>query len=78
MEKMGYDGGGLGKNGNGMVDALAVQTSEKTMIFSSSITKGISKHGFNKSYKGGHAKFQRYPGGNIRHIKTYLPAHLSF
>ena len=78
IEKMGYTGGGLGKDGNGIVEALKVENpKKKTAIFSSSITKGISKYGFNKAYTNGSAVFHRFPGGMASHIKDYMPTHLN-
>ena len=52
LEKMGHKGGGLGKNEDGIKEAIPVQSKRKTAIFSSSITKGIKINGFNKGYNG--------------------------
>ena len=76
LEKLGYKGGGLGKYENGMLEALSVESKEKTIVVSSSIKKGISLYGFNKGYTKGEAMFQRFSGGKVRHIKNYLPTHL--
>ena len=76
LEKMGYKGGGLGKNEDGIKEAIPVQSKRKTAIFSSSITKGIKINGFNKGYKAGSATIHRYHGGKIQHIKNYLSTHL--
>ena len=76
IEMMGYTGGGLGKNGTGIVDALSTQKPKETLVFSSSITKGITVNGFNKGYSKGNAKFKRFPGAKASEIKTYIPTHL--
>lgn len=87
--KMGYKGGGLGKYENGREEAVALEhnmqpssqhssqpSSHKTVIFSSSITRGINPNGFNKVYNG-KAKFERFHGRTARDIKMYIPQHLS-
>ena len=80
MLKMGYKGGGLGKNENGREEAVAISDMDtskhhKTVIFSSSITKGINPNGFNKLYRGT-AKFERFHGRTASDIKAYIPTHL--
>ena len=78
MINMGYKGGGLGRNENGREEALGVQgmrSTEKAIIFSSSITRGVKPNGFNKLYKGV-AKFERFNGRTIHDIKSYIPVHL--
>ena len=81
MEKMGYRGGGLGKFGNGREEAVALEpvmqppSLHKTVVFSSSITRGINPNGFNKVYTG-KAKFERFNGRTAHDIKMYIPQHL--
>ena len=81
---MGYKGRGLGKREDGIEEALTaedldVKLQEKevdTLVFSSSITKGISTNGFNKLYKGKTAKFHKFHGRNAAEIKEYMPVNL--
>jgi lysophospholipase L1-like esterase len=49
---------------------------KKTLIFSTSITKHIDQERFNAAYKNGEARFQRWPGGKVEHIKNYIKTHL--
>ena len=55
----------------------AVRTSEKkkTLIISTSITRGISEERFSKCYEG-EAKFKRIHGGKARRIKEDVRTHL--
>ena len=84
INKMGFKGKGLGKDENGIEEALTVNdlsvlsmdNNLKTTIFSSSITRGIRPNGFNKSYKKGVASFERFPGRTAEDIRLYIPAHL--
>ena len=81
LEKMGYKGvGGLGKNEDGIEEAITVDnirpTNTKTLIFSSSITRDINPNGFNKQLKGNRATFHKFNGKRIHHIKKYIPVHL--
>ena len=48
----------------------------KILIASSSITKGIDPRRFNKCFDHGKAWFQKWPGGQARHIKNYIQCHL--
>ena len=86
VNKMGYGGKGLGKNENGIQDALTAeniggnlqnQKKPDTMIFSSSILKGINTNGFNKGYKNKTAKFQKFHGRTAGEIKSYMPVNLA-
>ena len=80
MEKMGYGGRGLGKLENGREEAVAsnldTSSTHKTIVISSSITRGINANGFNKAYRGT-AKFERFNGRTAEDIKNYIPLHLS-
>ena len=50
----------------------------ETLIFSTSITKGINNRDFNEHFEGeGSASFRRFHGGLARQIKEYLWVHLS-
>ena len=84
---MGYRGKGLGKDENGREEALTAesikvdltnqkQTKPDTLIFSSSIMKGINENGFNKGYKGKNAKLHKFHGRTAREIKSYIPVNL--
>ena len=53
-----------------------VKEGEKTLVFSTSMTKGINFKNFNDRYNGGTAWFRRYHGGKARHIKHYVSTHL--
>ena len=80
MEKMGYRGKGLGRLENGREEAVAshmdTSSTHKTIVISSSITRGINVNGFNKAYRGT-AKFERFNGRTADDIKNYIPTHLS-
>ena len=80
MQNMGYkEGRGLGKTENGRTQAVGVsemESTDKTIIFSSSITKGVNPNGFNKMYQKGTAKFERFHGRTAHDIKSYIPIHL--
>ena len=82
---MGFKGKGLGKRENGIEEALTAETvgatisnkeNPDTLIFSSSIMKGINVNGFNKAYKNGRAKFHKFHGCTAGEIKTYMPVNL--
>ena len=55
----------------------AVIKGKKTMIFSTSMTKGIRHQEFNNYIENGHAIFQRFHGAKARHVKNYIATHLS-
>ena len=79
--RMGYKGkGGLGKYENGIEEAITVdnivRSKERTLIFSSSITRDINTNGFNKKLKYNRATLHKFNGKKIRHIKRYIPVHL--
>ena len=85
VNKMGYGGKGLGKNENGIEDALTADSvggnlSNKkkpdTIVFSSSILKGVNTNGFNKGYKGKTAKFFKFHGRTAAEIKAYIPVNV--
>ena len=48
----------------------------KTLIISTSITKGINPARFNRAYDSDRCRFQRFPGGKAKKIKDYIPSHL--
>ena len=48
----------------------------KTLVFSTSITKGIRVNEFNEYLIEGEARFQRFHGGRVKHFKNYLATHL--
>lgn len=54
----------------------SIKASEKTSIFSSSITRDIKQREFNKLYKGQNAFIHKFHGGKIHHIKNYVPIHM--
>ena len=55
-----------------------VRNGPETLIFSTSITKGIRVNEFNDYFEStGTASFRRFHGGKARHIKNYLNVHLS-
>jgi lysophospholipase L1-like esterase len=55
-----------------------VEKGPETMIFSTSMTKGLRMGEFNECYEGvGRVSRFRYHGGKARHIKDYLWVHLS-
>ena len=85
INKMGFSGKGLGKKENGIEEALTAESiggnitnnlNPETLIFSSSITKGINVNGFNKQYKNRTAKFHRFHGRTAEEIKSYMPVNL--
>ena len=50
--------------------------SNKVLIASSSITKGIDYRRFNECFEQGKTWIQKWPGGKARHIKNYIKSHL--
>ena len=55
-----------------------VENGPETLIFSTSITKGIRMKEFNECFEGvGTVSSRRFHGGKARHIKDYLWVHLS-
>ena len=80
VNKMGYiNGMGLGKKEDGIREALgvsAMKTNKKVVIFSSSITRGITRNGMNKQLKNHEAYFNRFKGKKIHDIKKYIPLHV--
>ena len=50
----------------------AVKDGKTTVIFSTSITKGITVRDFNNEYKIGTARFRRFPGAKTKQIKHYI------
>jgi lysophospholipase L1-like esterase len=55
-----------------------VEKGPETLIFSTSITKGLRMGEFNEYHEGvGRVSRHRYHGGKARHIKDYLWVHLS-
>ena len=55
-----------------------VQKGPETIIFSTSITKGINRNDLSERYEGeGQLSFRRFPGAKASHIKDYMPTHLA-
>ena len=54
----------------------ALNEGKKTIVFSTSMTKGIRLNDFNDSYNEGTSQFYKFHGGKVRHIKKYVPIHL--
>ena len=48
----------------------------RTVVFSSSITRGIDFDRFKDRYTGGKIRFQKFPGGKAEHMSDYMPTHL--
>lgn len=57
--------------GNNMYNQ-AVKDGKTTVVFSTSITKGIKVRDFNKQYSIGTARFRRFPGAKTKQIKHYV------
>jgi hypothetical protein len=49
---------------------------QKTIIFSTSITRDIDYVRFNECYESGHARFQKWHGGRAKHMKHYVTTHM--
>ena len=55
----------------------ALNDSKKSVIFSTSMTKGIRPDKFNRDhYTNGKASFHRFHGGKARHIRNQIETHL--
>ena len=54
----------------------AVKDGHTTIVFSTSMTKGIRLREFNSWYENGTARFRRFHGAHARHIKHYLSTHM--
>ena len=50
----------------------AVKEGKTTVIFSTSITKGINVRDFNKNYQFGTGRFRRFHGAKAKYIKHYV------
>ena len=50
----------------------AVKNGKTTVIFSTSMTKGINVRNFNKDYKIGTARFRRFHSAKAKHVKHYV------
>ena len=48
----------------------------KTIVFSTSMTKTIRVNEFNRFYENGKARFQKFHGGRVRHMKKYVKGHM--
>ena len=53
-----------------------VKGETKTMVFSTSITKGIKVQEFNEQLSSGKAEFHLFRGKKAAHIKNYIKSHL--
>ena len=53
-----------------------VKEGERTVVFSTSITKDIEQQRFNDAYDRGTAEFERFPGKKAKHLKNYIRTHL--
>ena len=51
---------------------VAVRDGKNTVIFSTSITKGINLREFNKEYRNGTATFRRFHAAKVKQIKHYV------
>ena len=49
---------------------------KKSMVISTSITKGIRPHMFREHYTKGEATFHRFHGGKAKHIRNQIETHL--
>ena len=49
---------------------------KNSVIFSTSITKGMKPHIFREHYTEGRASFHRFHGGKARHIRNQIETHL--
>ena len=60
-------------SGNESNDNIDPGAKKKTLIFTTSISKGIRAKRFNDCYKviGGHAQFARFPGARAKHMASY-------
>ena len=52
--------------------SASVYRREKTLIFTTSISKGILPWKFNKVYEEGWASFTRFPGAKAEYMETYI------
>lgn len=50
----------------------AVKYGKTTVVFSTSMTKGINVRNFNNNYKLGTARFRRFPGAKSKQLKHYV------
>ena len=49
---------------------------KKLLVVSTSITKDIDQRRFNSCYGDGDVRFQKFHGGKVRHIKSYVSTHV--